>query len=577
MTVHSVALTVTVVAGAWVAGYSLLFVHRRPRGVLVAMLAAFASLGAISSLTMDGGLDASWNPVGLAVLLTAYASLPIFVTAYPVSPRAIWRTRTFHAVALPAFVLAAAGPSAGLSVEDAFLPSTELRHVVLNSFLVACLGIALAEALALRFRSRVHRREAYLVVLGVLVLIVAGPMYRFEAILTGLPDLNGANWAAPVAGACFAVGLRLGDALRVRGRASAPAMAIPWPVPSGFLLVSEARPKYARAMFLAAIQSRSRTGLAVLGGDPDAAPELAGVEAVRLPPGDRCASVLAATVSEFLARFPEGVVCVDDFSYAVAHSGLPASVESAVRMMRVAPPKATVLVSLTKLTHAELRALEAAGLPLLRAPDFGAGLGRVLDRHLGADSGMLSRIASARGLRVEDLSFAEMPHVLDTVVASIREMHAAGDEAARSAWPQVAAALAADLETFWRTPPTATGSGAGVSERVPDFPLTRAGELVLADGRVEETPHEDIGHAVQVALVGCLGPAGEPIFRRVLGTMRKDVFTLRREDVPRAAAIADAAITDLENALDSEAARSEIVQRRDRLRAILRGIGEDGS
>jgi len=574
MTVAAFALAVTVVAGVWVAGYALLFLDRRSRLVLAAMLAAFSALAGIGALSLDGGLDPAWGTAGFASLVAAYALVPLFVLAHPVAPRAAWRMRALPAIAIPAALLAAAGPSLGLSAGDAFLPSTELRHLALNAFLAACLGTALAEALALRLRSRTHRREAYPIVLGVVVLLVAGPLYRFEAVLAGLPDLGGANWAAPVAGACFAGALRIGDALRARGRVAAPALAIPWPARTGTVLVAETRPKYARAMFLAA--ARSRPALAVLGGDPGTPPELAGIESARLPPGDRAAAVLAATADRFLERFPAGVVYVDDFSYAVAHSGLAAAVEAARRIARVAPPSSAVILSVTKVTGPEAEAIEASGLPVLRAPDFEDALGRVLDRHLGAGSGMLARIASTRGRRVEDLSFVDLPHVLDAVLASLREMQTVGDAPARLAWPPLAAALAEDLEAFWRTPPDAVGAARVSLEPPPELVLTNAGDAALAFLPAPERRTEDVGPAVRDALVGCMGPAGEPIFRRVLGGLRKDVHTLRPEDLPRAAELAAAAVADLADALDSEAARSEIVQRGDRLRRMLRGIAEGG-
>ena len=570
MTAYAAALVLLVAADAWVAGYAVLFARRRrPRVLLAAILAAFAGVGALAAV----GEGAPGSPLGLAVLLLGYAAVPLFVVLYPVDASVRRRWFAILALAAPAPGIAALGAAMGWGPGDAFLPATDLGHLLLNSYLVACLAVALAESLGLRFRSPALRGEAGLLALGSLVLLATGPFYRFEVAFLGLPDLQGANWAAPLAGIFFAAALRRGDALPFRGRPPSARLRIPWMMAPGIVLLQESWPKYARAAFLAAV--RTGRGLALVAGPGPRARELAGLECVRLPPGDRCASVLASTAEEFLGRFPQGAVLVEDLSYAVVHSGPRAAAEALNRLARVVPQSARVLVSLSKLTARELEVFRSLPVAWIVAPEFEAELEGILERRLGGGKALLARVAASRRTRIEGLSFADLPHVLDHTMEALAGLRATGDDAALPGWPRVAAKLGADLEILWRTPPSSVRPAQAATVPPEDFPLVWA-EDVLSRGRAGTADAPPLGAALREALVGCLGPAGDPVYRRVLKGLRKEPALIRPDDLPTVARLVDAALADLAGALDTDSARHEIVTRGLRLQTVLQGLAGEG-
>ena len=74
----------------------------------------------------------------------------------------------------------------------------------LGGFLVLCLGVALAEAIYARRASPMFGTHAFWLTVGMISLIVGGPIYAYELDLLRYTPLIGANVAAPVALACFA-------------------------------------------------------------------------------------------------------------------------------------------------------------------------------------------------------------------------------------------------------------------------------------------------------------------------------------------------------------------------------------
>src|SRR5207244_5369175 len=75
----------------------------------------------------------------------------------------------------------------------------------LGGFLVVCLGIALAETVYARYSSRLLAAHSFWLGVGVIALIVAGPIYAYELEFLGEASLAGANLASPIALACFAL------------------------------------------------------------------------------------------------------------------------------------------------------------------------------------------------------------------------------------------------------------------------------------------------------------------------------------------------------------------------------------
>lgn len=573
MSVYLFILGIVIVATAWILGFLALHSRRRlPRDVLFASLAAFTAVHVVVLGRELALVDASWEPFGFAALVLGHASLAAFAVLFLHGEPTSRRLPALLAIAGPGLLIAALGGPNGWRVADTFQPAVDVGHVAVNMYLIACLAVALAESLAVYRRSVLRRREALLLVAGFVALVVGGPVYAFELSVLGFAGLAGTNLAMPVAGALFALALVLANPLPFRGTAAREPPWTPWSIPAGVLLLEEIRPTYAEAAFHAAADGKP--SLAILGGPAGKVSGVQGADIARLPSGDRCASVLQATASEFLARTSNGVVLVHDVSYPVLHSGLPATVEALARTIGAVPREATLIVSLTKLTPDERQALRGVQGTYLAPPDLETELAKVLRGHLGAVEEPLGRAAQALGKRVSDLSLGDLPRLRDAVLDSFHRMRDSTDEAARAGWARVSEGLAKDLDALWRTPPTERRPRAVVGQ---DSGLTvvRAADVVAAVPTPPSRAAGPIGPAVRDAFLGTLGSAGETVYRRVVGRMRKDPDALGPEDLPRVAALADEAVADLSGAIDGESAKKDLVERARRLRATLDTLAQE--
>lgn len=591
MSAYSYVLAASVLANLIIAVLVVVSARRAfPRAGLLMFLLAFAAThGMLLGLTSTT-LGPAWAIPSLAFYALAHASVPAFAILFLFGEPIRKRVPVLSAILGTGLVLAAICAAVGIRQQDTFQPTTDIAVVALNGYLVTCLGIALAESLARWRRSVAFRRESFLLVAGTVALIIGGPIYSFELVVLGITDLLGANPAAPIGGALFSLALLRSNPVPFLGHEPQREVRIPWTVPPGTYLVEETRPKYAEAMALA---SRGPT-LALVSEQSSSSPTL-GVEVAKMPAGDRCASVVASTISEFLTRNPDGTVLIDDLSYVVANAGARAAAEGLTRVVRARPNQARLIVSLSLMTEDErLEIVRSVPGTQISAPDFESEIGAILNAHLGGSKDHLLKAALARGKRIEDLVPSDLPALHDHWLASLADLKHPADEAAQTAWRRVSEALTADLEVLWRTPPTeprpplrpaaplevpmlsATGAPS------PDgFALVRATDVLEAVGRAkldepEAKPFVPLGTAVRDAFLGSLGPAGEAVYRRVLWGLRKDTGAIGREDLKRVATLAEEALSDLSQAVDVDAARRDLSERRqsllNRLEAIGRGM-----
>ncbi len=547
--------------------------QRLPRNALLLFLVAFAASHVFTLGLLEGVVGPEWAGPSFGALVLGYAALALFVILFLYGESLRHRMPTVVLVLVPGLGLAATGALAGWQASTAFRAATDPLTVAVNGYLILCLGVGLAESLAVWRRSPGRAREAFPLVAGSIALIVGGPAYAFELAVLGFTDLTGTNLAVPVAGALFAAAMATGNPIRFQGLVPEGPRLVPWMVPPGVYLVAEARPKYAQALFLAG--SHESPALAILSEPESSAPDLAaGIETVRLPAGSRSAAVLAATASEFLQRRPSGIVLVNDASYAVQGSGLAATVEALRRTVAGMAGSARLVVSLANLTDEERTAFRVLRGTFVEAPDVEAELRAALTAHLGAASDPLSRAALARGKRVEDLSIPDVPLVRDYLLASLADLRAEADDAVQSGWRQVSEGLATDLEALFRTPPMEERPRRTRREgSPPDIPLVTAAEVL---GPTTPAKHAEgerpLGTAVRDAFLRSLGPAGEPVYRRVMGVLRKDAANLGPEDLPRVARLAEEALADLGGVIDVDAAKQDLLDKARRLQAQLNGL-----
>ena len=570
MTAAPAVLASVIAATLWLSGLLAVSVRRHvPLSALLAALASFSVAHGAVVGRLVGPSDVPWDALWLASFLLGHAGIAAFlVTMFP-SGRPRFRGAAIAGIAVFGGGLSVAGAAAGWESSDAFQPPTDVGLYALNAYPVVCLAVALAESLAAWKQSSHRRREASLVFVGLIVLVVGGPVYGFELSVLGLTDFVGTNLAVPVAGVLFALALWRANPLAFRGR-PAPSPEIPWELASGAYLLDEARPTYAEAAFLAATGSQPALAIASSAGRR---PELAGVETVWLPPGERCASVLAATASEFLSRHPRGAVLIDDASYAVVHCGL-ATVDAIRSIIRAMPKGASLVVSLQKLTHEERQAFRTLSGSWISPPEFYIALAAILRARLGT-SDLLPRAARMWGKRPQDLAVSEVPALLDYVRAVLQELRAPSDRAAEPGWAQVSEDLGADLERFWRTPPTqmmarTIMTAAAAFEGLGIVKASSVSEVV--DSVMEKEPQPPLGEAIREAFVASLGPAGDPVFRRVLRKLRKETSAIDAEDLSKVARLADEVIADFGGALDVVDAGQDLVARARRLQARLAGL-----
>src|SRR5206468_3505758 len=190
---------------------------------------------------------------------------------------------------------------------------------------------------------------------GVIALIVAGPVYAYELEFLGEASLAGANLASPIALACFALVAVQADPFPIAPHPS-KRQTKPGTLPTSDAIVfEEIRPKY--ALRTAHEESSGGRPTLIFGRTaPAMAASGAGFAAV-LPV--RHASLRAlTTASEFLAGSRGGLAVVEDLADLSALSEWPSTIEAVVRLRHVARRTgSTVIFSTSRLTDAERRAL----------------------------------------------------------------------------------------------------------------------------------------------------------------------------------------------------------------------------
>src|SRR5436309_6266855 len=199
MNLSSAAILAGVAADAWLLAF-IAIRGRRPwlQATYAACSLAYLALGVALVGTNEGVLAALRDDVALGILLLSHALNAILVLGL-IHGETLPRRRSVDFLLLvPLPLLAYLAPM------ERWTAATAYEGNVLGGFLVLCLGIALAETIYARYSSRLLAAHSFWLGVGVIALIVAGPIYSYALEFLGQAPLVGANVAAPLALACFA-------------------------------------------------------------------------------------------------------------------------------------------------------------------------------------------------------------------------------------------------------------------------------------------------------------------------------------------------------------------------------------
>lgn len=508
---------------------------------------AFLAGGIVFVGSSEGVLAAGRDDVMLGLLLLAHALAAILVLSL-IHGETLPRQRgAVFLLLVPVPILAWLAPSERWTVATAFEAS------ILGGFLVLCLGYALAEVIYARSASPMLAPHAFWLSVGVVALIVGGPVYTYELQVLGLEALAGANVAAPLAFACFARVALQTDPFVVsqrprRGRSTRGQVR-----DSEAIVFEEVRPKYARLQ--AEREAAADRPTLVLSRK---APTMttSGAAFAAITPDRHAAMRTLATVSEFLATAPGGLVLVEDLADLSALSGWRPTQEVIVRLRHVARGTgSTVILCPSRLTESERNGLDALHLTSWLLPDPSTELVAILAQSFGGGAARLfDSFCRVHGIRKADVTTEHVPALLAFLARAVEDLTGVvSDPAAHGLRVQFEAA-ASVLRSFAMQEASEVARGKWASRVHAESEaelLVTATEywkgkemeelLAAADSIADQDP---LFEKARVVFVEQLGDAGEGVLRAQLARLGKKPEQLERRDLER---IADRASVDLGN------------------------------
>ena len=544
---------------------------RGRRRWLQASFAACTLAFVIGGMAFVGPMEGLWpqapDALLLGILLLAHALTAILVLAV-IHGEALPRTRAAAFLLLvPVPVLAALAPSQGWTLANAF------EGNALGGFLVLCFGIALAEAIYARSASPMFAPHAFWIAVGVVGLIVGGPVYTYELLILNQAPLAGANVAVPLGLACFARAALRTDPFRVtpkpaRGYTTAGSVR-----PADAIVFQEDRPKYARR--LAQEEAGAGRPTLVLGRRAPSVTSEASFAAIEA--GRHAAERALSTASEFLGAAPGGLVVLEDLADLSALSGWRSVREALVRLRHVARGTgSTAVLCPSRLTAAERKGLSDLTFTTWVLPDPATEIVAILAQAFGSGAGRLAdAFCRGHGLRRDALTTDHVPallaflsRALDDLAGVVSEAAAHGLRAQFEAAGSVLRAFAAQgaveaARGKWPSRASAT-SEADLVVTAKDYWKGREMEelFAAADAVLEREPLFERARSV---FVEQLGEAGEGVLRTQLARLGKSPEELERRDLVR---IADRATVELETVADVV----DVAVEKDRIRRQIESI-----
>jgi len=575
----SAAILAGVAVDAWLLAF-IAIRGRRPwlQATYAACSLVYLALGAAFVGTNEGVLAALRDDVALGILLLAHALTAILVLGLIHGGTLPRRRSVAFLLLVPVPLLAYLAPSEGWTAGTAYDGN------VLGGFLVLCLGIALAETIYARYSSRLLAAHSFWLGVGVVALIVAGPVYAYELEFLGESPLAGANLASPIALACFALVAVQADPFSISSR-PAKGQTKPGVLPaSDAIIFEEIRPKY--ALRTAHEESSSGRATLVLGRTASAMAAGGAGFAALLPV--RHASLRAlTTASEFLATSRGGLVVIEDLADLSALSEWPPTLEAVVRLRHVARGTgSTVVFSTSRLTDPERRALKELRFTWWSLPDPAREIDAILAQSFGDGAArLLTSFGRAHGLQREELTTDHVPALLDFLTRALAELSGVVAWTAGHGLRTQLEAAASGLRSFAAQSAEELARGKWPSrvssEAHPDLLVTAADywkgkemeELFAAADTVGE--REPLFERARAVFVEQLGNAGESLLRTQLAHLGKKPEDLDRADLVRIAERASIDLGSLAAVVDIPQEKARIQKQIDSIRERLELIVEE--
>lgn len=577
MNLESLVVLAGAAGEAWLLAFVLIRGRRR---WLQTTYAACALAFLVSGAAFVGTNEGAWSRIPAEVtigpMLLAHALTAILVLGL-IHGEALPRERAaaFFLMA-PVPLLAYLAPSQGWTVADAF------GAHILGGFLVFCLGLALAETIYIRAVSRMFAPHAFWTAVGVVALIVGGPIYAYELQILGLPPLAGANIAAPVGLACFARVALKTDPFPVsprprRGRTALGRLSI------GAIVFDEVRPKY--ALRVVHEEASTRPTLVVGRRTSRIAPTDASFATIE--PSGHAAERALATASEFLASSPGGLVVLEDLADLAVLSGWTSTREAVVRLRHVARgTESTLIVCPSRLTEAERHNLGRLGLPTWSLPDPATEIVAILGQSFGEGAGrLIDSFCRVHGLRREELTTDHVPALLAFLSRTLDELTGVASDAAAHGLRVQLEAAASVLREFalqgaadaargkWPSRKAAAGEAEFLVTAADYWKGKEMEELFAAADAVLD--REPLFERARSVFVEQLGEAGEGVLRTHLARLGKKPEEMDKRDLARIADCASVDLAGFADVIDVPAEKDRIQRQIESIRQRLELIAED--
>jgi len=569
LNLSSVAVLAGIVVDAWLIAFVGLR-GRRPwlQATYAACALSYLVLGAAYVGTNEhviGSLDAT---VVLGIMLLADALTAILVLSL-IHGETLTRQRSI------AFLLLVPVPGlTALAQVAGWTPATAYDGNAVGGFLVVCIGIALAESIYARTTSRLLGTQAFWLILGIVSLIIAGPVYSYEVDVLRGTTLAGANIASPIALACFALVALQADPFPISSR-PARGRTGPGRIPSGDAIAfEETRPKY--AVHAARGESADGRATLVIGRTPPASTP-SGAAHATIPSSRNAAVQALATASEFLGSTRGGLVVLEGLADLAVLSEWAPTLEMVVRLRHVSRSTgSTVVLSTSRLTSSERRSLGDLQLSWWTLPDPAQEIEAILAQSFGGGGPrLLAAFCRSHGLRREDLTTDHMPAFIAFLQEAFAELSGVVAGTAGHGLQTQLEAAASVLRAFADQGATEVARGkwpSRTSSQTETELLVTAAEywkgkemeeLFAAADQLSE--REPLFEKAKAVFVEQLGDAGESLLRAQLARLGKRPEDLNRADLAR---IADRASIDLGSLSDVV----DIPEEKDRIRKQIESI-----